>query len=121
MMDKKQALIEALLPPLPERNPVGKFGGYGGVDFSRPILQNPDGSISTEETVTVPIDGTWYNLPSIVNGQRPPPGVSPEDYAVEMYRRGVNTPVGAFGTVEEAVKHAQDRTKALGQILAGKK
>ena len=104
-------------PPLPERNPVGLFGGYGGVDRTRPRLANPDGTFSTEETVTVPLDGKWANLPSIVDGKRPPKGRSPEDWAVEQYRKGKNKPVGMFETLRQALDHARARTEALGKIL----
>ncbi len=106
--------------PIPKRNPVGKFGGYGGVDRKRPKIKNPDGSFSTEETVTVPIGDKWVNLPSIIEGKRPPKKVSAEEWAVKQYKKGKNKPTGVFKTLEEAVFWAKQRTDALGSILKKK-
>jgi hypothetical protein len=35
----------------------------------KPILRNPDGSVSTERTITIESDGKHYVIPTIINGK----------------------------------------------------
>ena len=79
---------------------------------NRPMLNNEDGSVSTEETITIEVDGKFYNIPTIINGVRVPP------HAAElMFKAGQNKPVGQFNSLEEAVREAQKRSKMLGNSI----
>ena len=83
------------------------------IDMNRPKIQNPDGSFSTEETITVPRGNRWYNVPTIVNGQR----LKPEDVEYWFSQGDPNIPhVGEFGTLDEAVSAARLRTDQIGHV-----
>lgn len=78
----------------------------------RPILYNPDGTISTEEIITVSFDDGHFNIPTIINGKR----VS-EEQAIEAFKKGENKATGRFDTQAEAEKAAQERTAMLGKSV----
>ena len=81
------------------------------VDYNRPQIQNPDGSMSTEETITIPRGGKWYNVPTIVNGRRVDPGL-----VENLFQTGRIPHVGEFGTLFEAENSARYRTNALSTM-----
>lgn len=81
-------------------------------------IKNNDGSETTERTVTVPSpDGSWWNVPSVWWSDIGKPLTLTEDEAATVaaefeQRSGKSFP--RFGTVEEAVKAAQGRSKRGG-------
>lgn len=79
---------------------------------SKPVLQNADGSISTERTITIEADGRHFIVPTIVGGK-----AYSEDQAIELWRSGTNKAVGEFATAEEANRVAKERTESLGRSL----
>lgn len=84
----------------------------------RPMLHNADGSVSTEESITV-IDarlnnGMPTNIPSIWGGKR----TASDDEAVEFALQSGQT-FPAFGSLDEAVAAAIARSEALGRELQG--
>lgn len=81
------------------------------VDYARPKLANPDGSFSTEETTTIERDGNWFNVPTIVNGQR----VDPEIVEI-LFDGGRIEPVGKFASEQEATESARYRSMALAMM-----
>lgn len=85
------------------------------IDLSRPIIKNPDGTFSTEETISVGFGGRTYNIPTIWDGKRVAPEVAVEN-AKAALRRGEVFP--NFATVEEAKAAAPLRSKAIGDIRA---
>jgi len=88
----------------------GLLGNFA-IDLNRPKLKNPDGSFSTEETITIESGGKFYNIPTIVRGVR----VNP-DAAVLMWRGGDNPHVGEFGSMKEAVDSAKQRSGEIGRV-----
>ena len=70
---------------------------------------NPDGTFSSERTITVGLDNKFYNIPTLINGIQ-----KTEDEAVELFRAGKIKAVGMANTLEEAVKLAGERSKTLG-------
>ncbi|MPZ19562.1 MAG: hypothetical protein GEV06_16825 [Luteitalea sp.] len=88
--------LAAMTPPIWERP----------IDWSRPVIDNGDGSFSTERTITVG-GGPYTNMPSIVNGVELPP-----DAAVQMHRWGVNEPTGQYPTISQAIAAAMQRSHA---------
>ena len=86
---------------LDPNDPTGRFG-KGNIDLNnRKTVRNADGSISTEESFSVNIDGMEVLLPTIINGKR----VS-EDEAIEHYKK-TGQHLGKFNTVEEANAYAE--------------
>ena len=82
------------------------------IDKSRPILENPDGTFSTEETATRQDDnGKWVVFPTIVNGKR-----MNEDNAWNMYTVGKNKAVGTFDSLEESESYARKRSEEIGRV-----
>jgi hypothetical protein len=81
------------------------------IDTSRRILENPDGSFSTERTITIESDGKHLLIPTILNGAQ----LQPQD-AIEAWRIGANPEVGAFDSAEEAERAAVARSAQIGQV-----
>lgn len=81
------------------------------VAHKKPRIQNPDGSFSTERTITVGLDGKYYNVPTIVEGKQ----VS-RDKAIKAYN-----PEGkpSYDTVDEAVAAAKKRSEKIGEAAQG--
>lgn len=96
---------------LDPRDYQARRGLLGAVDMTRPKLQNADSSFSTEETITIEQDGRFYNIPTIVQGQR-----VPEDAAVLLWRGGSNPHVGEFNSLEQALDIARSRSEMIGKV-----
>ena len=75
----------------------------GNIDIHhRPIVHNPDGSISTVRTITVGIGpGRFVNIPTVVNGQ-----VVSNDQAIVHYRK-TGQHLGVFASEPAALTAAQ--------------
>lgn len=84
----------------------------------RAIIQNSDGSYSTERTITESVDGKWVNIPTIFGGKIVPP-----DEAVKIMQQNnwvdpdTNRAVKFFTNEHEAVAAAQERSKSLDEQL----
>lgn len=79
----------------------------GGV----PVINNPDGTISTERTATFEVDGRHIVLPTIVNGQQ-----LTSDQAFKLWQDGKHRAVGVFQSAEEADEFARQRSAAGGAL-----
>ena len=84
------------------------------IDRERPILENDDGSFSTERTITVEVDGKHYVIPTIVGGKE-----VPQEAAILLWRGGINRAVGEFATADEANAYAVQRSQEIGKVRAG--
>lgn len=82
------------------------------IDPNKPIVPNEDGSLSTEQTITVKDGKTWVNVPTIVDGKK----VSDAE-AEDLYREGKNKSVGTFGTRRAAELSAEQRSAAIGNRI----
>ena len=91
------------------------MAGLLNIDLNRPKIQNPDGSFSTERTITIDANGRWYNIPTIVNGQELDPRA-----AIELWSRGINKHVGEYGSLQEAETAARERSNAIGLLRRNK-
>ncbi|SEG65064.1 hypothetical protein [Bosea lathyri] len=111
-------------PRMPVPSPVrqmerGEYYDPWGfpIDVNRPVLNNADGSISTERTTTERFntsgDRPWLNVPTIVDGQEL--GL---DEAIRAVTEGRNAPVGQFKTLPDAERAGQDRSNYLGLLEA---
>jgi LysM repeat protein len=76
----------------------------------KPVVNNQDGSISTERTITVEMDGQHFVVPTLYQGKQ----YSPEE-AVGLMQRGLNKPVGVFNSAREAEEFAVQRSQSLGR------
>ena len=100
----------------PPATDLGELGTdqVGVTPEGRPMMGNPDGSYSTERSITVDIDGQFYNIPSMYGGKE----VSPEEakrMAIENGLSDVETgrEFTPYGTVDEAVAAAQARSDSI--------
>jgi len=75
----------------------------------RPAIQNPDGSFSTERTITVGVDGRFLNIPTIVDGRQRTPSE-----AISLYRAGQNPAVDSAFTEADALTLATARSAQIG-------
>lgn len=102
---------------LPGSRPAATPAGASTIDRSRPILENPDGSFSTEETITIYVEvggkHKWVNIPTIVGGKR-----VGEEQAVKLFEAGSNKAVGEYDTLEAAEAAARDRSQQIGEVRA---
>ncbi len=82
------------------------------IDKSRPILENDDGSFSTERTATRQDEkGKWVVFPTIVGGKE-----LSEDEAWEALKSGKNKSVGSFDSLEESETYASSRSEEIGKV-----
>jgi hypothetical protein len=106
------------------KKPLGPLGTEvtGKTTEGRPVVKNPDGSVSTERTITVTDSrlngGRATNIPSMFGGKE----VS-EDEAIErIVKAGGKDPetgrsLPGYASIEEAVTAAEERSSGLGQEL----
>jgi hypothetical protein len=83
------------------------------------FVQNNDGSISTERSVTIQgPDGSWMNVPSLWMAPNGPQDFGTDEAAIfdaaDYYERTTGKKFPRFGTVEEAVFEAENRSKRGG-------
>ncbi len=97
----------------PQRQKVANaLAGIGApLPSGRPPIQNPDGSISTERTVTLETPTGFANVPSIQGGAE-----LPVDLVEMLYRYGLVNDVGTAPTVDQAETMAVNRSQALGKM-----
>jgi hypothetical protein len=94
------------------------FAGSQGVLAAngRPMIQNPDGTVSTEESITITDPringGAPTNIPSIWGGRRT---VSEDEAIEEALRSGQS--FDAFPSIDAAVAAAQERSNMLGRSV----
>lgn len=94
---------------VPGRKP--KATGDMPIDTNRPIIKNPDGTISTERTITVEADGKHFLIPTIVGGKQ----LSETD-AISAWASGTNQAVGTYSSAEEANRAARARSARIGEV-----
>lgn len=94
---------------------AGPWERYQQIDRSRPIIENSDGSFSTERTITASFneDGqeVFYNIPKIVDGRD-----VGEEEAIRLFQSGENKPVGRFGSLADAESAAVSRSARIGEV-----
>ena len=103
---KRQAQTQAVYPGLnfgSEQQP-NNSNIVGNVDVTKqPIVQNPDGTVSTVRSMSTNIDGKEVLLPTVSQDGR----ILSNQEAIDEYKRtGRN--LGVFNTVEEANNAAQN-------------
>ena len=96
-----------------------KADGIELTQLKRQVVNNPDGSISTERTVTIQDPrihkGLWVNIPTLYGGEE----VSQEK-AIDIIakNKGVDPETGEevpfFTTLDEAISSAKARSDSLG-------
>ncbi len=83
-------------------NTEGELYGRGNIDLNnRQVVYNEDGTISTEQSFSVNIDGKEVLLPTVIDGRI----VSEEEAIDHYYETGEY--LGKFDTVEEAEEYAE--------------
>ena len=87
---------------------------------TRQIVRNPDGSISTERTATVPdprTPGAWMNVPTMFGGRQ----VSEDEAIQRIAQAGYRDPetgraIASFSDMDKAVSAAEARSAALAPL-----
>ena len=80
---------------------TGRYG-RGNIDLNkRKVVRNRDGSISTERSFSVNLDGKETLLPTVVNGK-----IVSEDEAIDHYYK-TGEHLGQFDSIDEAEEYAQ--------------
>ena len=102
---------------MPELGVLGtKTVGY--TKEGRAIVQNPDGSVSTERTSTVEVEGMHLNIPTMFQGKE----VTVDEAMNRIRANGfrdpdTQLPIPAFKTRKDAEAAAVTRSKALGKEI----
>ena len=83
----------------------------GNIDLSkRPVVKNPDGSISTIKSISVNFDGKETLIPTISpNGRK-----LTDEEAIDLYRR-TGKHLGKFRDVKSASSYAREISKKQGE------
>lgn len=78
-------------------------------------ILNPDGTSSSERTISVGFDGVTKLIPTIVPDEQGFLVKRSDDEAIELFRQGKNPSVGDFGSREEADAFAKVRSEGGGR------
>jgi len=104
---------------LVEKYDEGGGGAPGNIDLhNRPVVHNPDGSISTVRSITVGFGDKTYVLPTVVGGK-----VVSNQEAIDHFRQ-TGEHLGAFDRQEDADAYAQrlheeQAKEYLGKAMGG--
>ena len=90
---------------------IGTRGRYKGA----PIV-NPDGTSSSERTISVGFDDGIYLIPTIVVDEEGFLVKVSNDDAIRLFKQGRNPTVGKFKTVKEADAFAKKRSASGGRF-----
>lgn len=84
------------------KQPAAPVEQRGNIDISnRPVVQNPDGTVSTEKSFSINQDGREVLLPQVINAK-----VVDQQQAIEHYNQtGEN--LGVFNSIPEANAYAE--------------
>ena len=95
------------MPDYGERQIVGVPTGLL-TQAGRPMYETPYGEMVSEKSVTLPINGFFYNVPSIHQGVQ-----YTEDQIYNMLVNGMIEPTSVHPTMEEAITAAELRSSGL--------
>lgn len=78
----------------------------GNIDLdNRDVVVNDDGSISTEQSITIEEDGNYINIPTVVDGKI----VSDEDAVENYHNTGLH--LGMYDNIDDALLSAENTHK----------
>lgn len=76
-------------------------------------IQNSDGSVSTERSITIGVDDGYVNIPTIIGGRQ-----LSEEEAIAHYKSGGEASE-KYPSIDAAVSAAKQRSEAIGRSLNG--
>jgi len=87
----------------------------GKTSEGRNVFRNEDGSVSSERSITVGVDGKFYNIPTIFGGREL---LGDDAFRVIFHENGGRDPetgkkIKAFNSEPEALKAAKERSKNI--------
>src|ERR1044071_9486978 len=86
----------------------------GNIDLSkRPVVRNPDGSVSTVRSMSANFDGQEVLIPTVSDDGR----IMSEAEAIDTFRR-TGRHLGKFSTPEAAISYAQSLHKQQEPMYA---
>lgn len=98
----------------PAAGPAGLVEA-GNIDLgSRPVVKNPDGSISTVRSMSIGMDGKEYLIPTVSDDGH----VMQDQEAIDQFRRS-GRHLGAFSSVDAANAYAENLHKDQERMYAG--
>lgn len=99
---QEKSRYDALLEPEPSPTPAGQIEA-GNINLNnRPVVQNPDGTVSTVRSISANIDGREVLIPTVSEDGR----IMSNDEAINQYREtGRN--LGKFDTPASATAYAE--------------
>lgn len=99
-------------------SPITENGEAMLTPEGRPVYQNQYGDQVTERSITIPLDGLWYNIPTVYDGSFVDDDEATQRIMETQTQGKFFDPITGrelqpFATVEDAVKEAQERSKSL--------
>jgi hypothetical protein len=100
------------------QSPLDSGSAFAGTTAEgRPIIKNPDGSVSTERTMTFGVDGKYVNVPTLWDGKQ----LAPQDALTRALaeERAGKVRFERFNSEDEAISAAKARSNNLGLLYGG--
>lgn len=113
-MPSPTAKIFSGVSAVQQSNPMQGMVQRGNINLNnRPIVQNPDGTVSTVRSMSINVDGKEVLIPTVSDDGR----IMSEQEAIDQFRRtGKN--LGVFNSIDDANRYAQQLHEQQASMVA---